>query len=121
MSGFRTEVLDGGIVVLTIDHKEPNIEYRGSVVYANEDSREFGFFGAFDGKPYAMSRSFGSGSIVLKRVDGLAFDSVFTTEDGRYAEKTRTDLSRDGKTLTRQIRLESKDGNKSWTEVYDRK
>jgi hypothetical protein len=108
-------------VVLIIDHKEPSLEYRGTVVYANEDARDFGFFGAFDGKPYAMSRSYGPGSITLKRVDGLSFDSVFTSEDGRYVERTRTLLARDGKTLTRQIRVESKDGNRSWTEVYERR
>lgn len=108
-------------VVLTIDHKEPSIQYQGSVIYANEDAREFGFYGAFDGKSYAMTRSFGSGSIVLKRIDGLTFDSVFTTEDGRSVEKTRTTLSRDGKILTREIRVQSPDGNRNWTEVYDRK
>lgn len=108
-------------VVLVIDHKEPSLEYHGTVVYANEDAREFGFFGAFDGRSYAMTRSFGSGSITLKRIDGQTFDSVFRTEDGRSVEKTRTILSRDGKTLTRQIRVESADGSKNWTEIYDRR
>lgn len=108
-------------VSLTIEHNEPNLHYHGAVTYANEEERGFGFSGAFDGKPYPMSRSFGDGEITLKRVDGFTFESVFRTADGKSVESARTTISRDGKTLTRVLKLTSPDGNKNWTEVYEKR
>lgn len=108
-------------VELTIRHQEPNLEYRGSVTYANEDTREFGFSGALDGKPYAMSRSFGDGTITLQRVDALSFQSTFRTADGQTTETARTTLARDGKTMTRQLTVQSPEGKKSWTEIYEKR
>jgi hypothetical protein len=108
-------------VVIVIDHREPRIQYHGDVTYANEDERTFGFSGAFDGKPYRMSRSFGDGMITLRRLDESTVDSTFRTDDGLYTETARTSISRDGKTLTRKLTMRAPDGNTSWTEVYDKR
>ncbi|MCS7044111.1 MAG: hypothetical protein NZR01_15095 [Bryobacteraceae bacterium] len=108
-------------VLLTIEHQEPKLSYHGSVMYANEDQREFGFSGAIDGKPYPMSRSFGEGEITLVRVNERTIDSTFRTYDGNYIETARTILSRDGRTLERQLRLVSPEGTKKWTEIYERR
>jgi hypothetical protein len=108
-------------VTLEIRHSEPQLQYQGSVMYANEDRRDFGFFGAIDGKPYAMSRSFGSGNIILNRVDPFTVDSVFRTTDGYYVETARTSVSKDGKAMTRALRLKSPEGTTSWTEIYEKR
>lgn len=108
-------------VVLTIEHQEPKLSYHGSVLYANEDQRDFGFSGAIDGKPYAMSRSFGNGEIVLLRVNDRTIESTFRSADGNYVESARTTVSRDGRTLERRLRLISPEGTKKWTEIYERR
>lgn len=108
-------------VVLSMEHKEPQLSYHGSVTYANEESREFGFSGAFDGKPYNMSRSCGDGTIAMRRIDLRSFESTFKSDDGRCSETARTSLSPDGKTLTRKLRQTSPEGAKSWTEVYEKR
>lgn len=108
-------------VVVVIDHRDPEIHYHGAVTYANEDTREFGFTGAFDGKPYRMSRSFGEGMITLRRLDALTFESTFRTDDGQYTEEARTMLSRDGRTLTRKLTVRSPEGVRSWTELYEKR
>jgi len=108
-------------VIVVIEHNEPNLQYRGTVTYANEDARDFGFSGAVDGKGYAMSRSYGEGTITLRRMDPWTIESVFKTEDGGSIETARTAISRDGKTLTRRLRLQSPEGVKTWTEIYERR
>ena len=108
-------------VVLIIDHHGPEIHYRGTVTYANEDTREFGFAGAFDGKPYRMTRSFGDGLITLRKVDESTFDSTFRTDNGLHTETATTSLSRDGRILTRRLSVRSPEGSKSWTEVYEKR
>jgi len=108
-------------VVLTVEHNEPGLHYHGAVVYANEDQREFAFSGAFDGKPYPMSRSFGDGNITLTRLDPWTFESVFKSDDGSTVEASRTTVSRDGRTLTRLLRVTSPAGVKKWTEVYEKR
>ena len=108
-------------VVLTIEHQEPKLSYHGSVLYANEDQRDFGFSGAIDGKPYPMSRSFGNGEIVLVRVNDRTIESTFRSADGNYVESARTTVSRDGRTLERRLRLISPEGTKKWTEIYERR
>lgn len=107
-------------VTLYVEHREPVLEYRGQVIYANEDTRDFAFTGQFDGKEYAMVRSVGAGTITLTRVDAFTFDSVFRTDDHTCVETARTSISRDGRTLTRRLRLQTPQGTKSWTEVYER-
>ncbi len=108
-------------VALSIEQRGQEIRYSGSVIYANEDTRSFAFTGAFDGKPYKMTRSFGDGEIVLKQVDEFTFESTFKTDNGSYTETARTSVSRDGKTLTRRLSVRSSEGTKSWTEIYERR
>ncbi|MBI4890564.1 MAG: hypothetical protein HY821_08055, partial [Acidobacteria bacterium] len=108
-------------VVLTIDHREPSLSYQGAVLYPNEDERHFSFSGKFDGKPYAMSRSFGEGMITLTRVDNFTVESVFRSNDGSHTEVARTVQSRDGRTLTRQLKVTAPDGVMKWTEIYERR
>lgn len=108
-------------VMLTVQHDEPQIQYHGEVMYANEEVRNFGFSGAFDKKPHPMSRSFGDGEIVMTRIDPLTFDSVFRTADGITVETTRTSVSKDGRTLTRVVKLTTTGSTQKWTEVYEKK
>ncbi len=108
-------------VMLTIEHQEPKLSYHGTVQYANEDEREFGFSGAIDGKPYPMSRSYGEGEIVIVRVDERTIDSTFRTPDGNTVETARTIVSRDGRVLERRLKLVSPEGTKRWTEIYERR
>ncbi|HLJ47341.1 MAG TPA: hypothetical protein VKU01_15095 [Bryobacteraceae bacterium] len=108
-------------VVLHINHKEPALRYTGTVAYPNEDTRDFAFDGAIDGKSYPMTRSYGVGSAVLRRIDTGAFESVFRTDDGSYIETVRTALSRGGQVLTRKVRLQTPQGTNSWTEIYERR
>jgi hypothetical protein len=107
-------------IVLDIQHNEPALTYSGIVIYSGEDARSFGFTGAVDGKRYEMSRSFGTGSVVLRRIDAATFESTFSTHDGRWIETTRTSVTPDGKRLTRSIRLQSGGIISTSTEVYDR-
>lgn len=108
-------------VILTIEHQEPKLSYHGSVQYANEDVRDFGFSGVIDGKPYPMSRSFGDGEIVIVRVDDRTIDSTFRTPDGNTVETARTTVSRDGRVMERRLKLMSPEGTRKWTEIYERR
>ena len=108
-------------VVLEMQHREPALQYHGTVTYSNEDTRDFAFEGAMDGKEYAMSRSYGTGTITMRRVDPFTIESTFKTPDGAYVETARTTVSRDGKSMTRRLRNRSPEGVKTWTEIYDRR
>ena len=108
-------------VTLVIDHKDPSLEYRGTVRETTEDSREFHFQGAIDGKQYPMMASGTAGQGVLRWVNTSTLESEFHSADGKRSETTRTSLSSDGKTLTRSITEKTPEaGTKTWTEVYDR-
>ena len=107
-------------VTLIIEHKDPQLNYSGVVIYTGEDARPFGFSGAIDGKAYPMDRSFGSGTVTVRRIDPLTIESVFRTEDGNSIETTRTSLTARGKTLTRRIKLQSSGAVFTSVEVYDR-
>lgn len=109
-----------GNVIIVIENHGAGIKYRGAVTYSSEDVRVFEFAGAFDDKPYRMSRSYGDGNIRLHRVDAYTFEATFITDNGRYSETTRTSISHDGKSLTRKVSVQSLDGNQSWTEVYEK-
>lgn len=108
-------------VVLVIDHKEPGLNYHGTVTYSNEDNRDFGFSGSIDGKPYPMERSYGSGTITVNRTNDTTLDSEFRTDDGSYVETARTSVSRDGATMTRRLRLKTPASSQSWTEIYEKR
>ena len=107
-------------VVLKMEHKEPAIRYSGTVSYVNEDTRDFAFDGAIDGTSYPMTRSYGAGTAVLRRVDAGTFEAVFRTADGAYVETARTSLSKNGTTLTRKVNLKTPQGSSAWTEIYER-
>lgn len=87
-------------MALFIEHQEPILRYRGTVTHVNEDTRDFTFEGAIDGKPYSLAASGGVGTVVLHRVDANTFESVFRNADGTYMETARTSLSPDGRPNT---------------------
>ncbi len=105
---------------ITIEHNDPEFKYDGTVSYSTE-SRHYKFDGAIDGKQYPVDEFYGKGHVILKRVNDRTLESVTTSTDGKYKETARSALSRDGKTLTRSITLESPQGKKRWTEVYEKK
>jgi hypothetical protein len=108
-------------VVLVIEYKDPVLQYHGTVTHVNEDTRDFTFSGAIDGKEYPMVSSLGPGIAVLRRVDANTFESAFRSADGTRLETARTSLSRDGRSLTRQIRQQTPEGTRTWTEIYERR
>jgi len=91
-------------IVIQIDHNEPALSYAGSITSADEDTREFGYVGAIDGKQYPVGRSYGDGKIVFRRHDRYTLISVFKSDDGKYAETARTSVSADGKLLRNWLR-----------------
>ncbi|MCZ2073861.1 MAG: hypothetical protein LC130_02515 [Bryobacterales bacterium] len=107
-------------VVLQIQHTEPLLTYSGTVIYSNEETRTFAFDGAIDGREYHMDRSYGGGNITIRRLNSQAIKSVFHSADGRFTETATTTISAGGKILTRQLQVDSPEGRKSWTEVYDK-
>ncbi len=108
-------------VVLEINHNQLSLTYSGLVTYANEESREFGFAGAIDGNEYPMVRSFGQGKCAFRRLGLNSVESVFHSDDGLYTETSRMVVSRDGRTMTRYMYLKSPEGDRNWTEVYERR
>lgn len=109
-------------ILVTVNHKEPEIKYSGTMVYAGgEDTRTFAFSGAIDGKEYPMTRSFGDGKVSTTRVNPRTTASVFRSNDGRWEENIRTTISRDGKEMRRSIHRKGPEGELEWTEVYERK
>ena len=107
-------------VVLDIEHKDPALKYKGTVTQSPENTRDFSFEGAIDGKEYPMTSAVGSGVAVLRRVNASTIEMEFRSSDGKSTETTRTFLSSDGKVLTRAISEKSPQGSKTWTEVYER-
>ena len=108
-------------VAVTVAHEEPSLEYYGSVVYENEESRPFSFKGAVDGKEYPITRSFGPGRIVIHREGSNSWISVCKSEDGRFAETVRTTVSKRGQVLTRHMSLRGPQGSFLWTEVCEKR
>lgn len=106
--------------VIIIQHTEPKLRYTGTNTFSNDKS-EYRFDGSIDGKPYAATHASGPGSITIKRLDPRTVESYYKADSGAYEETARTSLSSDGKTLTRKITVKAKDGDRSWTEIYNRK
>lgn len=109
------------MVVLHIEHREPNVKFEGAVQHANEETREFAFSGAIDGKPYPAQRSFGPGTVVLKRVNDWTVSSRFQSAEGGWVETAEITVARGGRTLTQRIHLATPSGKRTWTEVYQRR
>jgi len=108
-------------VYMRIDHREPLLKYDGTVTYANEGTREFAYDGAIDGQPRTAARPAGSGTMTHQRIGPREFKTEFRVTGGHYVQTVDTVISRDGKTLTRSLRIETSEGVSRWTEVYDRK
>jgi hypothetical protein len=109
------------MVVLQIQHHEPELRLEGTVEHANEESRHFAFAGAVNGKDYPAQRSYGNGTVSIRRVNELTLTSTFRSSDGQYVEVTEIAASRDGHTLTQRIHLTTPSGKRAWTEVYERR
>jgi len=107
-------------LVLKVEHNEPRLKYHGHIVYASGAERDFHFDGALDGNEYPMTRSYGSGMVTLKRFELHTFKSEFHSTDGRYVERAEVRLSVNSRRLTRKVRLETPEGVKYWTEIYEK-
>ena len=108
-------------IVVEIDHKEPALRYCGTVTYANEEDRDFCFDGAVDGRGYVVERSYGHGNMTMKRLDAFSVLSTYRSDDGQYLETSITTVSRDGKRLTRRMRLTCPLGSRTWIEEYEKR
>ena len=108
-------------VILRIEHREPRLKYNGTITYDGDNSREFAYDGVIDGQPRAADRPAGSGTMTHQRIGPLEFKTEFRTASGQYVQTVSTVISRDGKTLTRSLRIETQEGVHRWTEVYDKK
>jgi hypothetical protein len=107
-------------VVVTVEHKEPQLQYHGTATDLEGHESKFEFAGAIDGQERPVTTSYGPGKTVLKRVNVHTTTSVYRSDDGKFTEDTATTVSPDGRTLTRRLSLKSPDGNARWTEVYER-
>jgi hypothetical protein len=107
-------------VMMFIEHKEPILKYKGTITYRDETTRDFAYDGAIDGKPQPADRAAGSGTMTHTRRSRREFRTVFRNADGSYVQTVDTSLSLNGKTLTRALRVETPQGVRRWTEVYDR-
>lgn len=109
-------------VVINVVHQEPALKYSGIAVAGNgEDTREFSFEGAIDGKEYPITGVFGDGKIVIRRVSPTTTSSAFKSNDGNVVETATTSISADGRTLRREIKVRGPEGEMSWTEIYERR
>jgi hypothetical protein len=72
------------------------------------------YSGAFDGRPYPLTRDPNVSSVAYKR-NGNTGQATLTLKDGGTSTADIT-FSDDGKTMT----IATKSGDKSFTEVYDR-
>ena len=108
-------------VVVTVEHKEPAISYTGKIVQMDgEESRDFTFKGAIDGKAYPVERTLGPGKVILKRVDDTTITSEFKSNDGKFEENVRTTVTRDGKLMRRMMERKGTSGDQAWMEVYEK-
>jgi hypothetical protein len=107
-------------VIVTIEHKEPSVKYSGMVVDTTQEMRNFNFSGTVDGKEYPSTTAYGSGKVKLSRLDRRTIQTEITSDDRRSTQSITTTVSRDGKTMTRRLRVRDPNGSTSWTEVYER-
>jgi hypothetical protein len=111
-------------VDITIEHNEPAFKYSGSSQAPDERAAStFEFNGAVDDKEYPVSENGkATRKARFKRTADNAVEAVYFDPDGKQAETARMSLSRDGKTLVRQVRVKLPDGRLStWSEVYEKK
>jgi hypothetical protein len=110
-------------VEVTITHREPVLKYSGTVTLdAQGTTRDFEFEGAIDGKEHpVVGGNVGEGKLTIRRLNQYTTASVAKSNDGQTEESATTTVSRDGRTMTRKLRLKRPDGVLTWTEVYERR
>jgi hypothetical protein len=105
-------------VAVTVEHNEPALKYFGTVTDDIEGGgRPFKLEATVDGKEYPYRE----GKISIRRIDSHTTVSAYRSDDGTIVENARTTLSKDGRTLTRQIEAKGPDATMKWTEVYERR
>ena len=107
-------------VLIEIHHDEPVLKYSGTVTDASGLVTKFEFDGAIDGKEYKVQDAGALRSVTIKRISPLTTATTMKSSGGEITESTRTTISQDGKTLTRQIVLKTPEGTTKWTEVYEK-
>jgi hypothetical protein len=117
--GSKDKPVSGEVIV---QHNEPAFNYSGWVSGENGTRNSFEFKGAIDGKEHPLTGGdVGEGKITIRRVNPKVIEGTAKSNDGSITEITRTQISADGKMLTRDIDLRGPAGHKKWTEVYERK
>lgn len=93
------------------------IKYSLSQVDSNGTAAHVSYSGAPDGKPYPVvgSKTYSTAAYTHLNGDTHTANATLTTKDGSTVTQDIT-LSDDGKTMT----VQSKSGDKSWTDVYTR-
>jgi hypothetical protein len=104
--------------MVTIEHREPFMRYYGTIVDASQELRHFDFSGNIDGKPHPVNTAWGEGTGTVTRVNSRTIRAEIRSNDGRSTQVITTTISRDGKVLTRRLRVKEPNGSASWTEVY---
>lgn len=107
-------------VTVEIEQQGDSLKYSGAVMDAFGDERQFEFAGASDGKEYATVRDTGPGKVIIERLTPFVLLVTFKSDDGAVTETSRMALSRDGRTLTCQIRISRPGRDMRWTEVYEK-
>jgi hypothetical protein len=107
-------------VTVEITQQGESLKYSGAVMNALGDERQFEFAGACDGKEYPTVRETGPGKVTVQRLTPFVLLVTFRSDDGSITETSRMALSRDGRTLTSQIRVSRPGRDMRWTEVYEK-
>jgi hypothetical protein len=109
-------------VDLVIEHSEPAFKYSGTAQAPDERGpSSFQFSGAIDQKEYPVKEDNSSRKARFKRTSDSTIEGVYIGPDGKTQETTKITLSRDGKTMVREVSIKLPDGRtSSWKEVYER-
>jgi hypothetical protein len=109
-------------VDLVIEHNEPAFKYHGTSQAPDERGPStFDFNGRIDEKDYPVKEDTGERKARFKRLSDTTVEGVYTGPGGKTQEVTKTIVSRDGKTLERQVRIKLADGTVSrWSEIYEK-
>jgi hypothetical protein len=108
-------------IVIQVQHSEPKLRYQGEITPTLEaQSSTFTFDGAIDEKDYTVKEDNAELKMRFKRDNDYRITSTKTTSDGKTLETAVMVVSHDGKRLTRRITADTREGKKTWTEVYDK-
>jgi hypothetical protein len=111
-------------IELRIEHKEPAFTYSGTINRPDEAaSTSFEFHGAIDGKEYDVKEDNKvQRKIAFERKNDRTITSKSHFPDGRGVETSVMTLSRDGRTLSREMEFKPKGASsQKWTEIYEKK